>query len=309
MKCVWALGAVALFGAMACTVGRQESIPRPSFDGSLDDWADGGAKQVDSGSNVVIPDDGEVCDTGSGWLYLVDSAFRLVRYEPDSNRLTEIGTLNCPGADLATPFSMAVDRNSNAYVLYQNEHIYKVSTTDASCAETHYVPGQQGMHLFGMAFVTNEVGGSDETLYVLGGDAGFELSGRSHFAKIDTTSWTVSLIADVSDKADLAGNANAELWGFFVGDTNLEVRQFDSTDGHTLRTFDVSEIDPFTSVTGWAFGYWGGRLYLFYAGLFDNSTNIYRLTPSTGQLELVKSDIGYLVVGAGVSTCAPTELY
>jgi hypothetical protein len=48
---------------------------------------------------------------------------------------------------------------------------------------------------------------------------------------------------------------------------------------------------------------------MFYQGAGDASSGIYRLTPdATGTVEPVMLDTGFRIVGAGVSTCAPTIL-
>ena len=80
--------------------------------------------------------------------------------------------------------------------------------------------------------------------------------------------------------------------------------------GATLREFDVSSIDTsfLPLPNAWAFAYWGGRYYIFYLGALGTSSSIFRLTPDTGAVEVVIPETGYRIVGAGVSTCAPTIL-
>lgn len=249
------------------------------------------------------------CSTAAQWIYLVDSNDAFLRYEPDSNTITQIGTLDCPGA--ASPFSMAVSRDAVAYVLHDDHRIYAVSTADASCQTTSFTPDQMGEQEFGMGFVTDEAGGTAETLFIAGGSALGIGGGSSTLGSIDVASWTVSTIGPVSGSPELTGNGLGELWAFFPDSTPMSVRRLDKTNGGTLEFYDVSAIDTGTlhRASAWAFAYWGGRYYMFYQGATDASTGIYRLTPdATGTVEPVMLNIGYRIVGAGVSTCAPTIL-
>lgn len=62
----------------------------------------------------------------------------------------------------------------------------------------------------------------------------------------------------------------------------------------------------------WAFSFWGGDFYLYTAPdpLSDPSrtTNVTRYRPSDGSVDAqYMVNIGFRIVGAGVSTCAPLE--
>ncbi|MBJ75343.1 MAG: hypothetical protein CMN31_29095 [Sandaracinus sp.] len=248
------------------------------------------------------------CTEMARWIYLVDSDDELLRYEPDTDTLTTIGTLACPGS--SSPFSMSVDRNATAWVLHQDHRIYQVSTADASCSESPFVPDQMGFELFGMGFVADAAGSASETLFISGGpESGIGL-GSSTLGRIDVASWTVSSVGSVGGSPGLTGTGEGELWGFFPDATPMSVQQLDKGSAAALRTIDVSEIEGGFGfgASAWAFAFWGGRFYIFYQGTLDDSTGIYRVTPDTGAVETVRENIGYRIVGAGVSTCAPTEL-
>lgn len=265
---------------------------------------DGGpVARVDAAS---VPD----CSEMARWIYLVDSDDALLRFEPDTGSLTPIGTLTCP-AGSASPFSMAVDRNANAYVLHNDHRIYRVSTADASCSATTFAPDQMGFELFGMGFVSDAAGAASETLFIAGGPEAGIGGGSSTLGRVDVASWAVSRVNTVGGSPELTGTGAGELWGFFPDATPMAVRQLDKGSAATLRSLDVSSIDSTglgLGASAWAFAYWGGRFYMFYQGILDDSTGIYRVTPDTGVVETVRENIGYRIVGAGVSTCAPTEL-
>jgi hypothetical protein len=83
----------------------------------------------------------------------------------------------------------------------------------------------------------------------------------------------------------------------------------------------VAQLDPATSdvisddvLTGvlppndWAFSFWGGDFYL-YAAPGTNSTgnsSVIHYSPATNAVNpTYVADVGFQIIGAGVSTCAP----
>lgn len=265
---------------------------------------DGAIVRRDTGMPPPVVD----CTEQARWIYVVDSGNALLRFDPEATTLTSIGTLACPTS--GTPFSMAVDRQANAYVLHDDHRIYQVSTTDASCAASSFVSDQMGFELFGMGFVSDAEGSDLEHLFIAGGSELGIGGGSSTLGRIDLPAWSVASIGAVSGSPELTGTGTGELWGFFPDSTPMSVRQIDKGTGATLRTIDVSAVDTsgFGGASAWAFAYWGGRFYIFYEGLLDSSTSIWRVTPDTGAVEPVQMNTGYRIVGAGVSTCAPTIL-
>ncbi len=249
------------------------------------------------------------CSDEARWIYLVDQENAFLRFEPDSGKLTKVGTLSCSAS--AVPFSMAVSRDAAAYVLHSDGKIFQVSTEDASCKPTSYVPSETGFQAFGMGFVSDSVGSDEETLFIASdGSSG----GSPALATLDTAGWAFDKRGALEGPGELTGNGNAELWGFFPRENPMMVRQINKSTGTTLHEYDVSSIDTglLPMPTAWAFAFWGGRYYMFYQGFAllstSTTTSIFRLTPETGKVETVKSNIGYTIVGAGVSTCAPVTL-
>lgn len=292
-----AMGSALL--SVACTPGQS----RGHSDAAIL-RADVNAFRYDA--NYDAPYNGMVdCADGARWIYLVDSNNALLRFEPDAVRLTPIGTLRCSAT--ATPFSMAVDRDATAYVLHSDHRIYQVSTTDAACSPTSFAPNQMGFELFGMGFVSNSAGSTDETLFIGGGPESGIGSGRSTLGSIGPGLSTVTRLGALQGSPELTGNGNAELWGFFPDSSPPSVREINRANGATLRTYDASGIGA-GRPTAWAFAYWGGRYYIFIQTENDASTNIFRVTEGTGAFEPVRMNIGYRIVGAGVSTCAPTDI-
>ena len=294
----------ALAFVPACTT-RAISPNRDTGTGN-GDGTDTGTHVVPPGVDADFPDFGvstDSCSDAARLVYLVDQNDAFLRYDPSSGAITNIGQLHCVSG--ASPFSMAVSRDAVAYVLYSNHHIYAVSTADASCTPTSFTIDQMGFQEFGMGFVSNDAGSTDETLFIAGGSALGIGGGSSTLGSVDISSWTVSSIGPLSGSPELTGNGLGELWGFFPDTSPMAVRQLDKTTGARIQEYDVSAIGS-GRASAWAFAHWGGRYYMFYQAGLQTQTSIYSLSPDTNVVAPVLMDIGYTIVGAGVSTCAPT---
>ncbi len=276
------------------------------LDGFFDnpDTVSGGSDTITNNSN---------CNERAKIVYVVTEQNQLLSFTPDKLTLKLIGTLNCNAS--GTPFSMSVDRNANAWVLYQagtfsvtGEGIFKVSTLDATCQSTSYKPNTKGLELFGMGFSSNGFGAQDETLFIAGGAASSFQTTKNLLGSIAFPSMAVSNLAtiDIAGGADLTGNGKGELFGFFPDSSPPSVRQIDKTNGTTTGQSWPLPASVFNNTQAWAFAQWGGNFYLFFQSITDPSTNVWKLDPTTGQATKVLSNIGYTVTGAGVSSCAPT---
>ncbi len=222
----------------------------------------------------------ETCPTGEGCqagmcsrvctadgvdlIYVVDQQNELLSFDPRllsggaSAAFKKIGTLACPAGPSwsdwaagqpgpATPFSMGVDRNAVAWVLYTSGEIFKVSTANASCiGNSGYQQGpdgnpQNGMEVFGMGFVTDVAGGNTEKLYIGGGDIS-ATPGSGHMAVIDPANpATATVIGAVPAPSgpmyspELTGTGAAQMFGFFPGDTDAFVQELSKTDGSLVN--------------------------------------------------------------------------
>lgn len=243
------------------------------------------------------------CASGAEWIYLLDSDETLLQFRPDSLTLSAVGTLACPAGFGASPFSMSVDRGARAWVLYNDGSIYNVSTVDASCTATNFTPNQQGLSVFGMGFAANGAGSADETLFIAGGSS--VGAGSATLAWLDTNALAVNAIAQINGWPELTGTGDGELWGFAPDTSPPTIRNFDKTSGAALTTYNLQGLAN-ASYSAWAFAFWGGSFYVFLNDAFS-TTNIWRYDPTLDSLTNALPDIGYRIVGAGVSTCAPVE--
>ncbi len=249
---------------------------------------------------------GENCETRARWVYVVDSSRRLIRFEPDSLTFRTVGPLAC--STTSSPFSMAVDRNAVAWVLYQNGQIFHASTIDAECTATGFTPHQAGFEVFGMGFVGDGLDRTGERLFVAGGDQSAISSGDARLAEIALGTQTLSPLGDqLAGWPELTGTAEGELWGFFPGTSPPSISRLNQTTGAAEQTIGIDAI-PDGQPMAWAFAFWGGHYYVFLQQNGDPSTNVYRVDPETGSSELVIENSGQRIVGAGVSICAPVTL-
>lgn len=262
----------------------------------------------DSTPDVPVDD----CVERAKWIYLIDSDGTLLQFKPDTLEFIHVGPINCSAVGATgTPFSMSVDRDANAWILHSTGglglgagELYRVSTEDASCAATTFAPNQAGFELFGMGFVSDAEGSSEETLYVAGGSATGIGTGTASLGWIDMTTLTLTGIAPVPGWPELTGTGLGELWGFFPHSS--EVHKLNKYNGDVLQTYPLSI--PTGSTEAWAFAFWGGDFYIFNKLSLDASTNVFKLEMDDSTTSEIIHDSGYRIVGAGVSTCAPTSL-
>jgi hypothetical protein len=273
----------------------------------------GGGTFTTTGSNGT-GGAGAGCSDAAKLIYVLSEENDLYSFRPDQKQFTLIGALGCQTSML--PNSMAVDRDANAWVNYVESDgfgdtaggIFKVSTLDASC-EPSSISLPDGWYRLGMGFSTDVAGGQAETLFVTGTDS---LGGFSPgLGRVDLASGSLSPIGDFTgalsgENAELTGNGDGRLFGFFTT-TPVEVGEIEKTSGAILSDTALQGVEtPFA----WAFSFWGGDFYLYTApdpiAYPDRTSNVTRYRPSDGSIDTAyMTNIGFRIVGAGVSTCAP----
>jgi hypothetical protein len=209
---------------------------------------------------------------------------------------------------------MAVDHLGVAYVVYNDGNLYRVSTKTAACEATSFAPDQHGFTDFGMGFVAsvNDAGEGIETLYVA------SESTPSELGTINVQDFKLSVVAPFGtaglglpvNMAELTSTRDGRLFGFFApvnGDSPSYIIQIDP---RTAAIKSTVELPSVVEGGGWAFGFWGGDFYTFTAPnyTYDPTTEVTRYRPRDGTITVVATaPAGVMIVGAGVSTCAPQE--
>lgn len=303
------LGLLALL--TAC--GARTDLPLPDQGGGGQGAAGGGGSTLGGGGQGGDGGDGGVGGEGGSppecdpettqYIYLVTNEGELYSYFPATGAFTFRGFLDCNSS--GTPFSMGVDRQGTAYVVYTDGELFRVSTLDASCEATDFVPGQEGFFTFGMGFALDEVGGTEDKLFV----AEISFNGPSlGLATIDTETLELSYVGpfsdNLSDRVEMTSSSDGNLYGYFLNNvgTGGWVVEIDKA---TATIVSSTFIEAGSGPSALAFAWWGGDYYVFTGS--GNGTDVTRFDPDTGSVGVITT-MGSVVVGAGVSTCAPAAL-
>lgn len=254
------------------------------------------------------------CSEASKLIYVIDQNNSFYKFDPtiqSPSAFQLVGVLNCAVGE--QPNSMSVSREGYAYVLSGRENIVfpdgfecqavnQVDIETADCiAPTPFSCGAGGFNKFGMGYATDAVGSTAETLF-LGS------SSDANFGALDVATGAIDPRGTLPIQGpEFTGNANGELWGFFPYESPPKVMQINKGDGTELQTINLSSLPNVHSglMAAWAFAYWGGSFYIFYmVDPPNSSTQVYKLEYD-GTIVNYIPDTGLVVVGAGVSTCAP----
>jgi hypothetical protein len=258
-------------------------------------------------------------DAAATLIYVVGLKNTLYSFDPSAGTFTPIGTISCPGAGGTQPFSMAVDREGVAYVIYDTPAqvataLYRVDLKTGACMTTSYDAAANRSETFGMGFVAGLGDGGDGGD---GGDAGEQLfisfdpgpttSGNGDLATLDTTTFNVKRIGNFSppvDGSELTGTGDGRLYAFSpsLRPGGSFIAQINPLTAKVMTTYPLPGI---RQGSGWAFGFWGNDFYLFTGTGAGASTDVHRFNIASNSLTPVANLPNDTVVGAGVSTCAP----
>ncbi|WP_434046136.1 MULTISPECIES: hypothetical protein [Sorangium] len=266
---------------------------------------------------------GPCSDLTAHHIYAVTPGAELFSFHPASSELRLIGELDCPithdDGTLAPnvwPVSMAVDRSGFGWILDVNGYVVRLDIATGRCEQTSFrkAPVDIFRH-FGMAFVSDGVPGR-ETLYVREA----LLNGKTEEGAVrvlgvfDTQGHTVTLVGGgAGGDADLTGTGDGRLFGFVRGapGETAFLSDYTKTTGATRSQTPLPGLAIHEGAS-WAFATWGGDFWLFLSNPdADGSiaSSVHRWSPSSDAPPvLVRDDLPARIIGAGVSTCAPTEV-
>jgi len=151
----------------------------------------------------------------------------------------------------------------------------------------------------------------DETMVVAPTILGPSTVSTDGLASIDTKTWKLHFIGQFSpliEPPELTGTADGRLFGFApnrdpsgVPTTGSMLYEIDKTNAKILGG---AALKAATSQDAFAFAHWGGQFWIFTSP--GGSSNVTRYDPATGS-EAVVTSLAQTIVGAGVSTCAPSQ--
>lgn len=233
------------------------------------------------------------CEGTSELIYVLSQDDEgIYLFDPETLDFTRQGTLDCDW--ISSPNSMAVARDGLAYVRYSDDSVYEVNLETMACTPTAYDSGSFGS--FGMGYASDDADTWRDQLYI---------ANKSQVASLNTTTWTRKVVATLPSQSELTGNGQGELWAFLPLEQPAQVLRVDLNSGAlTERTPLPSFPSPY-DIDTFAFATWDGDFYLFVREYgMGRSTDVYQV--HDGSMTPVLRDVGFNVVGAGVSTCAPS---
>jgi hypothetical protein len=234
------------------------------------------------------------CDAGRSIFLMTDQEV-LLRFDPDKLALDEIGRIDCPTNSSVN--SMAVDRQGNAWLGYHSGEVFRVSIATLACAPSGYTAAQLGWTWFGMAFATDTIEGDRETLYLADGMSftGLGAVGREDLRLRPIGAFQAPI---AGRRCELSGRGDGRLFVFCPG-SPAQLVEVDKQSGATLSASAL----PFADIESFAFAHWGGSFLLFTSLGQGSRVDSFHLGVGTRRLV---EHLDFEIVGAGVSTCAPT---
>ncbi|MCA9659799.1 MAG: hypothetical protein KC486_15760 [Myxococcales bacterium] len=276
-----------------------------------------------SGDATTGPDD-SMCPCGDklDLIYVLSDDRELWTYDPANNSFALVGPLGCPTSD--GTFSMGVGRDGYAWIqttkadLIQGINVgdlYELDVNNpANCTDPGYNPGANAWIHFGMAFVSNSADDPCDRLYGQhwNGQSGQwnEGPGVGKLGVFDEQALQMTTIGATNyNGAELTGTGDGRLYAF-GGVPNAKLIQFDKASASEVESIT---FNGFPLTNAFAFAFWGGDFY-FFTNSVENGIGTpskvtkldYDNSDGDGQvLTTVNNSAPILVVGAGVSTCAP----
>jgi len=151
---------------------------------------------------------------------------------------------------------------------------------------------------YGMGFATNSDNTWRDKLYI---------ADENSVAEVDINTWEFEMLGQVSSQSEMTGNNAGELWAFMPLESPAAIVQLNKDTGQEEDRVLVAGMPSLGNIDTFAFATWGGDFWVFIREYgMGTSTDVYQISMN-GQMNKVRSDVGYNIVGAGVSTCAPDE--
>lgn len=289
-------GEEALYGLPVEPAGQEipnpdpeEDLPPPPIDEPEPDEEE---PETPEEEEAPPPDD---CEGISDLIYVVDKDNDSIYiFDPTTGELSFHGELDC-AIFAGTPASMSIARDGYAYVRYADNTVYAVHLETMSCTETPY---SVDFGAFGMGYATADSSTWQDNLYV---------ANSNTLAQLNTNSWSLTPLGTLPSQSELTGNGDGELWAILPLETPARLVHIDKSNAEVIESIQLPTFpDPY-GIDTFAFATWGGDFWLFVRSYgLGNTTDVYRAQPN-GTFNMVVQGTGRNIVGAGVSTCAPSQ--
>ncbi len=297
--------------ALTSSTGEPETGTEATSTAQTSTGPDTGGTTTDDTTTGVVPeqcpcpDNLEVpLDDG---IFVLSKTAQLWKYLPGDNKFELLGALDCGVAP--STFSMGVDRQGYAWVQFSDLQIRKVDVTNvADCTDPGFVPKQDGIKNFGMAFVSNSADDKCDRIYGNHYNGVAQGAMVSEFFSVDPDTLKLQQLGK-SDYglAEVTGTGDGRAF-LFAGPDPAELVEVDKATGATLK---VTPLPGVKTGGGFAFAFFAGDFYFFTDAQSDGKSEVthidYDDSDKNGKqdLKVVLQDAPLRVVGAGVSTCAP----
>lgn len=264
----------------------------PSADSEPAADTGGDVPATDTGDDPPPADD---CAETDALVYVISrDDGTLYTFDPAALSFTSLGRVNCGTSQ--TPGSMSVSRDGVAYVRYADNSLYGLDLATMTCSRTAY-SDRSGFDSFGMGYSTDSADTWREQLFVANADT---------LGTLDTSTGVITTVGRMSSQSELTGDADGELWAMLPLESPAEIVQLDKSTGSTLSSIRLPSFPDPGDIDAFAFATWSGDFYVFVREYgMGSSTDVYKVT-SAGTMTKVLTDVGFDVVGAGTSTCAPS---
>ena len=241
-------------------------------------------------------------------IFVLSITAELWKYFPETNTFDSLGPIGCGLPP--TTFSMAVDRTGFAWVQYQGGELRKVSVTNvANCTDPNYPLGQTAVANFGMAFVSNSESDACDRIYGNTATGLPEGNNVADFFSIDPVTLKATIIGKSNyGTAEVTGTGDGRAF-FFAGANPAKLVEIDKATGKSLNVIPLPGVELGNA---WAFAFFAGDFYFFTnskGGPGSEVTHIdYDDSDNNGKQDIkqIVDNAPISIVGAGVSTCAPT---
>jgi hypothetical protein len=302
------------YSTLAILVSAACSTPAPGG---------GFANQSDAGPDETTPDGGfgmnnpdakpsDGCSEEAKLVYVLSLEGDIYSFAPAMKKFTKIAPLKCQsGGTTYAPVSMAVDRKAVAWVNMRDPDpfgsgestLFRVDTKTGVCTPSN-IKGNVG----GMGFSTDKGSTDQETLYVIGAGSTPTQGGM---LKVDFAQQKLVPVANLREQVDmeLTGTGDGRLFGFLISNP-LALAEMDKTTTALSGRVNLAQV-PRPQAPMFAFSFWGGDFYFYTATsqATSTTTTVSRYRPGDGSTDnAYMKSIGFHIVGAGVSTCAPLTL-